>query len=452
MEINIALDTVKVKSVPQFINDLTWSVVPADVQHMAARVVLDQVATLSAGVATELSRIARRMAVRVFGGDDATLLFDGRRVGSAGAALANGMSIDAMDMHDGYRLAKGHAGVVVFPVALAMGEKYAWRGEQFMAALVCGYEIGLRAGVALHQTACDYHTSGAWGAVAAAAVTARAMGLDAQCTRNALGIAEYHGPRSPMMHCIEHPSMLKDGSGWGAMSGVLAAQFAAEGFSGTPASTVESQDVGSIWSDLGEEWRMRELYFKPYACCRWSQPAIQATLELLAKYSIDPGEITRIQVYTFEEATRLNPARPQNTEQAQYSLHYPLAAAVYGRGLDPVDVLPPAIFDERVLELAESVEVNLDQALSQRFPEEALARVVIHTSNRGFFTSSVCATRGDPIDPLSDDELERKFNRLVSTRLTRDRANALRHTCWEAASLDEIDVLIELLAPPTEME
>lgn len=445
------MGSAKGKSVAQFIHDLTWPAIPADVQHMAARGLLDLVATLTAGGATALSRIAREIAAKAFGGDEATLLLDGRRVGAAGAALANGMSIDAMDMHDGYRRAKGHAGVVVFPAALAMGERCAWSGEDFMAALVCGYEIALRAGVALHQAACDYHTSGAWGAIGAAAVAARALGLDVQKTRHALGIAEYHGPRSPMMRCIDHPTMLKDGSGWGGMCGVLAAYFAAEGFSGAPASTVEGEEVGSIWADLGKAWLMRRLYFKPYACCRWSQPAVEATLQLLAQQQISLDEIALIEVHTFEEATHLNRTRPENTEQAQYSLPYPVAAAAYAGRLDPAQVSPPGIFEEKVLQLAERVETSVDEDLDQRFPEEALARVAIRTKDGRSLTSPVCAARGDPGDPLSDAELDDKFSRLVGARLAEGRASALRRACWGAASLSGIGALVALLAPPPEI-
>jgi 2-methylcitrate dehydratase PrpD len=236
-----------------FIHDLAWAQIPPDVQHMSARCVLDLSATLIGGRATELSRIVRDVAASTFGGDEATLLLDGRRVSVPGAVLANGMTIDAMDMHDGYRLSKGHAGVNVFPAALALGEVMGWHGEEFMTALAVGYEIALRAGVALHATACDYHTSGAWGALGAAAVTSRALGLTATQTGHALGIAEYHGPRSQMMRCIDHPTMLKDGSGWGSMTGVVAARLAAEGFTGAPALTIEAGHnrrlrVPGLWS------------------------------------------------------------------------------------------------------------------------------------------------------------------------------------------------------------
>ena len=86
-----------------------------------------------------------------------------------------------------------------------------------------GYEIATRAGMALHATARDYHTSGAWNALGCAAIGARLLGLGADATRHALGIAEYHGPRSQIMRCIDHPTMVKDGSGFGALAGVSAA-------------------------------------------------------------------------------------------------------------------------------------------------------------------------------------------------------------------------------------
>src|SRR5690606_37721888 len=196
----------------------------------------------------------RAAAATIYGGDQATLLLDGRRASAPGAVWANCSTIDAMDMHDGYRRAKGHAGVNVFPAALAASEMAGWDGRQLMAALVMGYEIALRAGLALHATACDYHTSGAWGALGAAAVFARALGLTAQQTRHALGIAEYHGPRSPMMRVIDSPTMLKDGSGWGSMAGVLASQLAAQGFTGAPAMTVDADEVAAIWATLGSQW------------------------------------------------------------------------------------------------------------------------------------------------------------------------------------------------------
>ena len=386
--------------------------------------------------------------MKSYGGDESTLLLDGRKVSAAGAAMANGMTIDGMDIHDGYRLAKGHAGAAIFPAALAMGEVADWHGEDFVLALVIGYEIALRAGLALHKTAVDYHTSGAWNALGAAAVAARALRLDASQTRHALGIAEYHGPRSQMMRCIDHPSMLKDGSGWGAMVGVVASQLAAEGFTGAPALTLEDEQVYSTWKGLGSRWLMRDLYFKDYACCRWAQPAIEGALKLRVDYQINPSEIKAVTVHTFEEAAHLSVSRPVNTEQAQYSLPYPLAAALITGRLDPQQVMPPSIFDEEILHLADTIAIVRDDALQECFPDEALARVIIELTNGRKYDSEIHSARGDPKNPLSDLDLIDKFNRLAGDHLSAKRLNLLQRTCWNVENLESINELITLLSSP----
>ena len=69
-----------ITAILDFIHDLTWAQIPPDVQHMAARCVLDLSATLVAGQSTELSRIVRDVTATIYGGDEATLLLDGRRV------------------------------------------------------------------------------------------------------------------------------------------------------------------------------------------------------------------------------------------------------------------------------------------------------------------------------------------------------------------------------------
>ena len=192
--------------------------------------------------------------------------------------------------------------------------------------MVIGYEVALRAGRALHETACDYHTSGAWNTLGCAAIVARRLGLNGEQTRHALGIAEYHGPRSQMMRCIDHPTMLKDGSGWGAMASVSAGLLAASGFTGAPALTVKADDVAHFWQDLGEKWLMLDQYFKPHAVCRWAQPAVEAAYQLQQAHQLNLAEIASLRVHTFHEAVRLNHPHPVTTEEAQYSLPFPVAA------------------------------------------------------------------------------------------------------------------------------
>jgi 2-methylcitrate dehydratase PrpD len=360
------------------------------------------------------------------------------------------MTIDSLDIHDGHRLVKGHASVALVPAALATLQLGggAVSGRELLTSLVVGYEVALRAGIALHGTAHDYHASGAWSALGCAAVVARRLGLDRAATRHALGIAEYHGPRSQMMRCVDHPAMLKDGSGWGAMAGVSAALLARDGFTGAPALTIEGADVVDLWSDLGRVWRTAEQDFKPYAVCYWAQPAIAGALALQRAHQLAPEDIRRIQVYTFHEATRLAVREPHTSEEAQYSLPFPVAAALVHGRLGADELIGAALRDPRVLRLVNRLDLVEDPDYARRFPLERLARVRIETESGEQFDSGVVTPLWDGLPQPTDEELREKYRWLTRGRLPTARAEALEAAAWSCADLPDAAALLALLAPP----
>ncbi|MGI8476790.1 MAG: MmgE/PrpD family protein [Thermomicrobiales bacterium] len=435
----------------EFIHETRWQDLPESVRSQARRCLLDTLGAAIGGRRTELSRIINDFAAAAYGGAGATLWLDGRPVSSAGAALANGMTIDSPDIHDGYLAVKGHAGVALVPAVLAMAPVDAGRvmsGQELLTTLVVGYEVALRAGVALHATACDYHTSGAWSALGCAAMGARMLGLGPDRTGHALGIAEYHGPRSQMMRCIDHPTMVKDGSGWGAMTGVSAAMLAAAGFTGAPAVTVEAPECAATWADFGSRWRIEEQFFKPWAVCRWAQPAIAGALALQREHALPAAEIERIQVITFHHATRLASRRPTTTEEAQYSLPFPVAAALTNDRLGLDQLSGAGLRNPEVLRLADRIELVDDPALSARFPAERVARVRIETVAGAVLDSGEVRARWDAADPPSDEDLIAKFRWLAGESLPTARVDALLDFVWNCADLTEIGGLGSLLAPP----
>jgi len=100
-----------------FIHDLKFRDLPNQVRLRAELCLLDLIGVGYGGATTPMSRIIRNHAARFFGGGDGKvrMLFDGRAVSGPGAALAGGMTIDALDGHDGYNPAKGHVGCGLFP-------------------------------------------------------------------------------------------------------------------------------------------------------------------------------------------------------------------------------------------------------------------------------------------------------------------------------------------------
>lgn len=434
-----------------FIHDLAPGDIPETARHAGGRALLDTLGTAATGSATEASRILRGYAARFHpaGASGARLLFDGRRVAPPGAAMAGAGSIDAIDAHDGHRLTKGHVGVTVVPALLACCDELArCDGPEFLTRLVIGYEIGTRAGIALHATAADYHTSGAWNALAAAAIAARALRLSPQETAHTLGIAEYYGPRSQMMRVIDHPTMLKDGSAFGALGGMTAALLAAEGFTGAPAVTLTGPEVAEVWCDLGGRWRVQEQYIKAYPVCRWAQPAIEAALSLRGA-ALRPEEIAQVTIHSFSEATRLAGRHPQSTDEAQYALPFPVAAALVHGRLGVTEIDGPGLHDPRVLALSDKIEMIEDRDYSARFPEERWARAEITLADGRRLVSKPCPARGDPEAPFSDAELVEKFHGLAEPLLGAAETATLAEHCLAIDSCNDLSVFLDrLLAAP----
>jgi 2-methylcitrate dehydratase PrpD len=414
-----------------FVHELSFARLPVEVVASARRSLLDLIGVAAAGSRTPAASIVNSYAVAQLRGEpDARILFDGRRTGVAGAAFAGASTIDALDGHDGHALTKGHAGVALLPSLLALidgakpGETAAeLDGREFLVCLVVGYEIATRAGIALHATVADYHCSGAWNSLGCAAVAARLFALDDAHTRHALGVAEYFGPRGQILRACDSPTMVKDGSGWGAHVGVTAALLARDGFTGAPALTVEHSNAARLWSDLGTRWRICEQYFKAYPVCRWAQPAIEAALALQRVHGFAAEEVATIAIESFREAVALGsqcPA-PRTTEEAQYSLAFPVAAAlVFGRvGADEVDAR--GLADPCVARLVAATMPIEDVELSRRFPVERWARVRIALADGRVLVSQPAQARGGPENPLSDDELRDKYRQLATPVLGDER-------------------------------
>ena len=417
--------------VPSFARGLAFADLPDDVVAQAKRCVLDLIGVAAAGARTPVAAIVSAYAYTQLGGRDrdARILFDGRRAGLAGAAFAGSTTIDAFDAHDGHVLTKGHSGVAVLPALLAyldggVGSPGRRDGREFLACVVAGYEIATRAGIALHATVADFHCSGAWNALACAALGGRWLGFDDLRMRHALGISEYLGPRGQILRVCDYPTMVKDGSGWGAQVGVTAALLAADGYTGAPALTVEREDARAFWSDLGTRWRIREQYLKAYPVCRWAQPATEAALALQRSHDFAEADIASVTVESFREAIGLGSQcrNPTTTDEAQYSLPYPVAAALVYRQLGAVEVDVAALRDPRITRLLGSMTLTEDAEFSRRFPAERWARVHITLRDGRTLVSEPTRARGNPENPLADDELRAKYRALAEPVLGPQRA------------------------------
>ena len=430
-----------------FIQDLSLSDVPPEVVRQARYLILDLLGVAAAGRQTQnadiiCNYVAGSMAAGA-GQPAVPILFDGRVVSPSGAALAGGMMIDAIDAHDGYKPAKGHVGCALLPSLLAAlcATNQMEDEATLLTSLVAGYEVGSRCGVALHRTALDYHTSGAWMAVAVAGVIARIYGLGAQASWQAMGIAEYHGPRSQMMRVIDYTTMLKDGSGWGAMAGVNAVELAALGFTGAPALIIRDEDCADIWGNLGSEWLLPRQYIKLWPVCRWAQPAMQAVLSLWQEARFDIADIASIEIDTFHESLRLASQHPTSPDEAQYSLCWPVAALLTalaeGREFSAYDISEEALARADIHALAGKIILREKAAFNAVFPQLRQAELHLNFIDGSCRSAFSKHTKGDPETPVSRAELITKFDQLISATPLAKKASLLKQACLIPSATDE---------------
>ena len=420
-----------------------WDDLPDAVQHQAKRCFMDTLGAMVAGSQTPVAAIMRKTALEQFGGDQATIIVTGERVSAAGAALANGFFGNALDIDDGYRNVKGHPGACALPPVLAAAQLTGeCTGSEFLTALVVAYELGIRAGVIRHATYQAYHSSGSWGAIAGAASAGRLLGLSDRQLFHAMGCAEYHAPIAPMMKGIDTPAMGKDSIGWGCLVAVLSAVMARDGFTGICPLFDDAPDAKRV-EDLGHEWEILNLYFKPYAACRWGQPAVAGALKIVREHQLMPDRIRCIRVRTFEAATRLPNGHPRNTEEAQYSLAFPVAAALMDGEVGPAQVLPPRLYNPELLALLDRVSTEAAPEFEAEFPAKAPAEVIVETYTGETFRSGRIEAMWEPPDTLpSDADLEAKFVWLTGPIIGKIKANDVIEKIWSAEQWTSIDPLI----------
>ena len=441
--------------IDHFVRHFPTNDLPQSTLEQAALLLLDTLGIAIAATPMDAGMMARETALRMYsaqaGADSAWMMFDGRRASLAGASFATATQIDNLDGHDGYNPTKGHIGVAVVPALVSFAQHLrGLTGRDALAALVVGYEIAGRAGIVLHATSSDYHTSGAWNALGVTAMGARLRGASSVHLREALGIAEYHGPRSQMMREIANPTMLHDGSGMGAMIGVSALIMAEIGFTGAPAITVEAEDVAPHWADLGTFWQVNHQYIKPYPICRWAHAAIDAAREICIAHNITADQVAQIDIHSFHNAVKLFPSMPTTTSQAQYSLPFAVATVIAYGHIGVEHISETGLSDGVVAGLVACTKVTEAPKHEARYPVGRWADVTLTLKDGRVLHSGDVHARGGPERPFDASDITAKFMAFAVPVIGKARASAILDACLvlPASGVRFEGLLKHLKAPP----
>ncbi|QEE60358.1 MmgE/PrpD family protein [Salinibacterium sp. dk2585] len=392
--------------------------------------ILDTLAVSLAGVGTEESMRVRGALHDLHGSESGSLVWGTPdRLTPAYAAFANGTSAHARDFDDGG--GPGHAGATVLPAAIAVGELVGASGRDLIAATIAGYDISYRLlqslGGFAAMTDRGWHSTGVMGSFAAAAASAKMLGLDAQCFADALGIAgSFTGG---IWAFIDDGAWTKRiHAGKAGETGVDAAFLARRGITG-PHRVFEAQ-WGGIFAThnggtgsperaldrLGLDFNIDTAYIKPHACCRGSHSTIDTMLRLIEGHDLTPQNVARIIVTAGSTAINMLSVDPIETVfDAQFSLPYAIAIALHQRsvGLDQFD--PPRIHEPAIRATFDRITMRLDESI--QLADGPTLRIEL-TDGRVISSDSgsPMKAKGSASNPMSQHEVAQKARQLLAPR------------------------------------
>ena len=426
--------------------------VPPEASARAATAVKDTIGVMLAGVGEPAARIAQAMASED-GVGTCRVLGTSLQTSPELAALANGVSAHSLDYDDMCFVSLAHPSCALVPAILATGELVHARSSALLDAYVIGFELECRLGNVMnprHYHQRGWHCTSSIGTVGAAAAAARMLGLGAQATQHALGIAA-----SSACGLKENiGSMVKPlHAGMAARNGVMAARLAQRGFTASPhaidgpqgylvAMDSERDSLDAAVGDLGIRWEILHtgVTVKLYPSCAATHPPLDALIAMKRREQITADQVRAIDVEVDSMTPRLliHPD-PVTGLEAKFSMPFCAAAAiVYDRiGIDTFDV--DHIRNPTVQALMKHVTLRANEEFDKGAPL-ARARVSVYLREERVVSQAVDGARGYP-GRLTNEELATKFAGCATRTLSESAANA----AWAALiSLDAITDVREL--------
>lgn len=430
-----------------FIRNTEWDTMPDAVRQQARKCFFDLTCVICAGAKNNSAKKAAAYAEQSFSARESTILSTGKKTNLIGAALANGMAANALDMDDGYSLLRGHPGAGFFGALLSAAEASACTYGDVLAALTVAFEISIREGYAIRDFYGWDHSSGSYGAFAAAACAGKLLGLNDAEMESALSTADFIMPVVPAKRSTYFPSMNKDGIYWGQHAGMQAVLMAKSGITGRNPVILDEKYIPYL-DTLGKKYYMFDLYIKFYSCCRWAHSPIRAVASLMQENGITVEQIRKIDIHTFGSAGTLYRCAPKNEDEAQYNIIYPIAAQVVFGNCGPLESSTDKMLDPRIPPMIDKIEFLREPEYDRVFPGKRLSRAEITLADGRRFVSEPSEPRGDRnADVTIDDLIEKahQINELYAPREMVDRfVTAVLETSQETPFSEVYAVIKEL--------
>lgn len=448
-----------VKSLSRFALELKQQDIPGDVVRDAKRLIIDTFGCIIGAQKTEVGPLVLS-SVHGFGlTGSASIVGRRKRISPFGAAYINGRLGNAMDFDDTH--ASGiHLATGVITGALAFAEERKLSEEEFLLAVIVGYEVGGRFCRAFgpffaKEEMGPIHAYGGMGnnrsfprvwslagplALGAAAAAGRALRLNTQEYVQALAASVYNAPllqgSAWTEQLVELPNSKYCDAGLCSLVGVQSAYLASTGTTSFPdlldgdANVIKlfgdqsEAGLGYLTDELGSAWMLRNSTLKPWPSCRLTHQPLTALHKLLTTNTIEPKEIDKIEVLTNRVGCvdRFTQRAPQSFVARQFSIPHMIAMQVMRIPPGPRWLADVWSDDETYRSLIKKTEI-ITHPEGEQFHvymvknefREMPGGVRVICGSKEFSSESKFAL-GDPWSEdtrFSDRELGKKFETLV---------------------------------------
>jgi 2-methylcitrate dehydratase PrpD len=431
---------------------LGWDDLSAPVRELARQCVLDYLGCAVAGAGDPLVQILLDEMMEAGGTPQAGVIGHRVRLPALTAALVNGAAGHALDYDDVHLAMPGHPSVAILPALLALAEVENSSGREVITAFVAGYETACRIGMALQpgHYALGFHATATIGSFGAAAACARLLGLGAEATAVALGIA---GTQAAGLKS-QFGTMCKPfHAGRAAQNGLLAARLAARGFSsradllecsqGFAATHGPDFSPGAALATPEQGFHLLANLFKYHAACYMTHAPIECARRVQQDYGLTPDAIAAVALRLDAGCDRIcNIPAPVDGLQSKFSLRQTVAMALAG-----IDTASLGAYSEQnardpeLIRMREIVTLDFREGWPSTLAE---IEVTLADGRR-------VSARHDAGIPATDiaeqgERLAAKFDALVEPVLGAPRARELRQTISGLESVTNIGDLSRLAA------
>ena len=421
------------------------------VEHEAHRTFLNW-AGCAIGAARHESAEAALAAMKMLEpAPQASVLGRAEKLDMAGAALVNGITSHTFDFDDTHLKTVIHPAGPVASALLALAEVRGASGREVIDALVLGIDVACRIGNCIYPDHYDrgWHITGSTGMLGAAAGCARLMKLDERKTQMALGIAA----SQPIGMREQFGTMTKPfHPGGAARAGLTSALLAANGFTASPraieaprgyAQVVSSKtDWNEITGELGERFEISFNTYKPFACGIVIHPTIDAAIQLRGQ-GVKAGDVERVELRVHPLVLELTGKKePQDGLQGKFSVYHGFAAGLLFGQAGEHEYDDAIVLREDVAALRRKVVAAVDTSVAE---DAADVTAILRGGKRVHIR--VDHAIGSLERPLSDAQLEAKFNSLADPVIGKDKARAAIEACWKLAQAKDVQGFLRSARP-----